>query len=100
MTKEEAKDILHRISKDNFYGNHVQEACTVAVDALSQKSTINEEVIYQAIQEVCHVDNPRAFAEHNQTVYEVAKKVLGLSKSSISSNFTNLDLAQERRKIH
>ena len=36
MTKDEAIDILHRISEDNFYGTHVQEACKMAVEALSK----------------------------------------------------------------
>jgi len=38
MTKEEAKDILHRISEDNFYGTHVQEACKIAVETLSERT--------------------------------------------------------------
>ena len=35
MTREEAIDILHKMSKDNFYGNHVQEACKIGIEALS-----------------------------------------------------------------
>lgn len=92
MTKEEAKDILHKMSEDNYYGSFVQEACKMAVEALSQKSMTNEDIIYQAIKEVCHVDNPRRFAEHNQTVFEVAKKALELSKPALPSD---LDEAAE-----
>lgn len=38
MTKEEAIDILRKMSEDNFYGNHVHEACKMGIEALSQLS--------------------------------------------------------------
>lgn len=85
MIKEEVIGILHKMSEGNFYGTHVQEACKVAIKALSPKSQSQEEIIYQAIQEVCHVDNPRTFIEHNQTVFEVAKKALELYVSTNQS---------------
>lgn len=37
MTKEKAIDILRKISEDNFYGNQVQKACKMGIEALSKR---------------------------------------------------------------
>ena len=36
----------------------------------------DEKIIYDAIKEVCNVEDARAFAQHNETVFNVAKRVL------------------------
>jgi len=41
MIKEEVIGILRKMSEDNFYGTHVQEACKIAVEDLSQESITN-----------------------------------------------------------
>ena len=38
MTKEEATEILTRITNNNFYGGEVQAACRMGIKALSQPS--------------------------------------------------------------
>ena len=36
MTREEALEILGRMAQNNFYGNHVQEALQMGIDALTK----------------------------------------------------------------
>ncbi len=38
MTKEEAIEILTRITNNNFYGGEVQTACRMGIEALSKPS--------------------------------------------------------------
>lgn len=40
------------------------------------KESEDEKIIYDAIKEVCNVEDARAFAKHNETVFNVAKRVL------------------------
>ena len=35
-----------------------------------------DEIIYEAVREVCHTNDPKTYLEHNQTVDKVARKVV------------------------
>jgi len=52
MTKEEAIDILRKMSEDNFYGNHVQEACRMGIEALSKR--VLPAVLDEAAKDYCN----------------------------------------------